>query len=258
METAMTTLPRVTGALGASVFVVAAAVAGLAAQNRGFDRPRPQSRLVTALDTNQDGTISSAEIKAATATLAKLDTNGDGKLSAEELRPAFGPGGGRGFGGEGRGRGGEGGPGGTPAMSADDLADTLMAFDRNGDGTLTRTEIPERFQGLFDRADTNKDGVLTKEELKQSATASVQEAERGGRGGERGGRGGEAGRRGGPIDPLMQALDKDSDGTLSAAELADAPKALLRLDKNGDGQLTADEYRMAMPPGPGRGGEERR
>lgn len=255
----MKTLPKVAGALGASVFVVAAAVAGLAAQNRGFDGPRPQSRLVAALDANQDGTISSAEIKASTVALAKLDANGDGRVSAEELRPVFGPEGmrgERGFGGEGQRRGEGGpGPGATPAMSADDLADTLMAFDRNGDGKLTRAEIPERFQGLFDRADTNKDGVLTKEELKQSATASVAEAAKGG---ERGGRGGEMGRRGGPMDPLMQALDKDGDGALSAAELADAPKALLSLDKNGDGQLTADEYRMAMPPGPGRGGEERR
>ena len=62
--------------------------------------------------------------------------------------------------------------------SADDLTDTLMAFDRNSDGHLDRAEVPERFQGLFDRADTNKDGALTREELKQSATATAQEGRR--------------------------------------------------------------------------------
>jgi Ca2+-binding EF-hand superfamily protein len=58
-----------------------------------------------------------------------------------------------------------------PAVSADELARTVMGFDRNGDGRLTRDELPERFQGMFDRADTNKDGVLTFEELRALAAA---------------------------------------------------------------------------------------
>lgn len=41
--------------------------------------------------------------------------------------------------------------------------------------------------------------------------------------------------------PLLTALDADRDGTLSAAELAGAPKAILTLDKNGDGAVSADE-----------------
>jgi Ca2+-binding EF-hand superfamily protein len=249
----------------------AAAMVSLTAQDRGFGGPRPVSRLVSALDVDRDGTISSAEIKAAPTAISKLDANGDGRVTAEEMRPAFGPEGGRGVGGEGGGRGelggpgGPGGPGATPAMSADELADTLMAFDRNGDGTLAKAEVPERFLGLFDRADGNKDGVLTKDELKQSANASVQEAaragERGGRGGE-GGRGGfgrgEGGRGpGGMVDPLLRALDKDGDGALSQAEIVDAARNLLSLDGNKDGQLSADEYRMAGPGGPGRAGEGR-
>ena len=40
---------------------------------------------------------------------------------------------------------------------------------------------------------------------------------------------------------VLQALDLDHDGTLSAAEIAAAPKSLLALDTNGDGMLTADE-----------------
>ena len=65
-----------------------------------------------------------------------------------------------------------------------------MAFDANGDGKLARTEVPERMQGLFDRADANKDGVLTSDELTKLADAQQQSAAQGERRGEFG--------RGGP------------------------------------------------------------
>lgn len=48
---------------------------------------------------------------------------------------------------------------------------------------------------------------------------------------------------GGPqIRPVLQALDTDHDGTLSAAEIANAIAVLKTLDKNGDGQLDSLEY----------------
>ena len=43
--------------------------------------------------------------------------------------------------------------------------------------------------------------------------------------------------------PVVMALDKDRDGTISASEIEDAPKLLRRADRNGDGQLTRDELR---------------
>jgi hypothetical protein len=57
-----------------------------------------------------------------------------------------------------------------------------------------------------------------------------------------------------PPHPLMIALDRDGDGTLSAREIADAPKALKALDKDGDGTLTRGELRPPGPPGMGPGG----
>jgi Ca2+-binding EF-hand superfamily protein len=123
-------------------------------------------------------------------------------------------------------------------MSPSELTDTLMAFDRNGDGRLERGEVPERFQGLFARADADADGVLTRDELQRSATASVQEG---------------AARRGGPPDPLFRALDADRDGALSSAELAAASAALASLDADHDGQLTGEEFR---PPFRGFGRPE--
>jgi hypothetical protein len=52
--------------------------------------------------------------------------------------------------------------------------------------------------------------------------------------------------------PIAATLDMDSNGVLSAAEISQAPSLLLKLDKNGDGQLTAAEL---CPGGFGRGGQ---
>ena len=54
-----------------------------------------------------------------------------------------------------------------------------------------------------------------------------------------------------PPNLLMEALDTNHDGILSAEEIANAPASLKKLDKNGDGQLTEDELRPPPPGGPG-------
>lgn len=53
-----------------------------------------------------------------------------------------------------------------------------------------------------------------------------------------------------PKSPILEVLDLNQDGTLDAGELAQASKSLLKLDKNGDGKLSPDEYRPARPEGP--------
>src|SRR5277367_1934699 len=54
----------------------------------------------------------------------------------------------------------------------------MMAFNKKKDGKLTKDEVTdERLKRLFDMADTNKDGVVTKEEL--MALAAKLEAENG-------------------------------------------------------------------------------
>jgi EF hand len=66
-------------------------------------------------------------------------------------------------------------------------------------------------------------------------------------------------RHGPPMMPLIMALDANHDGVISADEIANAAVALKTLDKNGDGQLTKDEY-MPHPPrrpgGPQDGAQE--
>ena len=124
----------------AGVCGAAAIVAVAAQQNREADRG-PVSRAAAVLDSDHDGTISAVEIRNAATALRTLDTNGDGRIAADELRPSAGPGGPREGGPGRRGRGDEPGRGGASAATADELTDTLMAFDRNNDGRLERAEV---------------------------------------------------------------------------------------------------------------------
>lgn len=58
-----------------------------------------------------------------------------------------------------------------------------------------------------------------------------------------------------PPPPVIEVLDANHDGVIDAEEIANASKALLTLDKNGDGKLTFDELRPPFPPGPPPDGE---
>src|SRR6266568_1420964 len=51
-----------------------------------------------------------------------------------------------------------------------------------------------------------------------------------------------------PMMPLIGALDANHDGVIDADEIKNAAAALAKLDKNGDGQLTREEF-MGRPPG---------
>ena len=47
-----------------------------------------------------------------------------------------------------------------------------------------------------------------------------------------------------PVSPIIEALDLNKDGVIDADELAKAAESLKKLDKNGDGKITEDEYRQ--------------
>jgi Ca2+-binding EF-hand superfamily protein len=218
------------------------------------------SPILSAIDVNHDGKIDASELANAPARLKTLDKNADAKLTRDEagLPPGFGrpagPGGrgdrGRGEGGRGEGaRGGEARGGDErnfevpiPGPTADDLLATLLEWDKNKDGKLQKSEIPERQQGILDRGDTDKNGVLDAAELRkltadQAAAPPAPPVQRGP------GRGGFGG-----IDLASMTLDTDHNGEISADEIANASTSLKALDKSGDGTITEDEVRP-MPFG---------
>jgi hypothetical protein len=70
-------------------------------------------------------------------------------------------------------------PGGGPPADrgGGDLVARMMEFDKDKDGKLTRDEITDRrLQRLFDRADANKDAVVSKEELMALAAKEPDDA----------------------------------------------------------------------------------
>lgn len=126
--------------------------------------PPPHGPLFKALDTDANGTLSSAEISGSSAALRKLDSNGDGELSRDEYKidpPPRPP--------------EEGNPGakpphGPPSHETDHKPPhgkppLLAALDKNGDGTISKSEIEAAAQSLKS-LDKNGDGELTDDELR--------------------------------------------------------------------------------------------
>ncbi len=85
-------------------------------------------------------------------------------------------------------KGGKGGKKGAGfgGLSTDQIVDRLMAFDKNGDGKVTKDELPERMQDLVARGDTNKDGALDRDEIRKMASTLGRDTFAGGFGGGRG------------------------------------------------------------------------
>lgn len=169
-------------------------------------------------DKNNDGKISKDEVPAeAWNRLGRLDKNGDDAVSAEEAKAARpdGPGA---PGGPGKGEPGKGGPG-----------EMLKRADRNGDGNISKDEVPEEAWTRLGRLDKDSDGVVSKEEM-----AAGMAAMRGGKG-----KGGPP--QGGP-GATFSRFDKDNDGKLSESEVpAEMWGKLRKADTDADGVVSKEE-----------------
>ena len=95
----------------------------------------------------------------------------------------------------------------------------LEALDLNHDGIIDSNEIANASTSLL-TLDKNHDGKLTYDEIHWPNEREQS----------------------GEPEPLIQVLDANHDDVIDAQEIANAPAALLKLDKNHDGRLTSDEY----------------
>ncbi|MDZ4780854.1 MAG: hypothetical protein SGJ19_11425 [Planctomycetia bacterium] len=134
------------------------------------------------------------------------------------------------------------------------VLDTIFRrLDVSQDGELEPAEIPaerrQMYRRLVAEADANDDRKLTREEF-DAGMSKLQETfqDRLRQGTERfrgpGPRGddGPGGRPMRPMAGLFGVLDNDHDGKISERELDTAQRSLRQLDRNGDGELTPNEF----------------
>jgi len=114
----------------------------------GFMRMNP---VLAALDSDHNGEISASEIEASAVSLRSLDKNGDGSISPAEVLPNAG----------------------------DNRTALIMSrLDRDGDLRISRQELQSERAGpireMLERADQNRDGVVTALELRIEVGRSLR------------------------------------------------------------------------------------
>ncbi len=109
--------------------------------------------------------------------------------------------------------------------------DRFKEMDSNSDGRVTAAEHETAAATKFGAADANKDGSLTKGEL---TGFMVDEKGKSGRKAEK------------KSDKKISKLDANGDGVLTQQEFADGHKQMFsKADANGDGALTMEEMKEA-------------
>ncbi len=118
----------------------------------------------------------------------------------------------------GMGMGGMGGPEGRGAM----LTETFDTIDANKDGSITQDELAAYRASEFTAADSNGDGALSAEELQARMLAQMLARQ---------------------SARMIDNLDDDGNGTLSAAEMGEGPISdnFARIDTDNDGAISKDE-----------------
>ncbi len=198
--------------------------------------------LFDRLDANHDGQLTTDEVPAEKERLLKrllrtADADHDGKLSQQEFVA--------GLSAPPVERSKDSSPTenrGLPGMNSEVA---FRRLDANGDGRVTSDEIPaerrENVSKLIERADTDADGAMSREEFDKirplagrrrpaatETSAAANEAS--------------------AAAAVFAALDADGDGSLSAEEIAKAPQSLAALDKDGNGTIAFAEIQQPQPP----------
>jgi Ca2+-binding EF-hand superfamily protein len=104
-----------------------------------------------------------------------------------------------------------------------DVDSFIKEYDKNGDGYLSKDELPARYRWAFDKMDTNKDGKLSRDELIKGIGYLRMN------------------RR--PSDVVMILVEMSDCDECAAEELQRMYELLRKLDKKGEGKITADSLK---------------
>lgn len=98
--------------------------------------------------------------------------------------------------------------------------------DANGDGLITRAEFAAARAGRFDKMDRNKDGAISQADLPRMKRAADKLKPM--------------------LDMMINQADANRDGKVTRAEMANAPMPIFdRADTNNDGALDKSEVAAA-------------
>ncbi|MBN4049929.1 EF-hand domain-containing protein [bacterium AH-315-M10] len=213
-------------------------------------------RMMEHADTNGDGKLSEKEwIAMQRDQFNRMDSNGDGSLSAEEIKAHMES--------RKRGRKGKDGQrgsrenkrGGDSKQQAKLAKRIFQRMDRNGDGSISKDEAPDRMP--FDQVDSDGDGKVSEAEFTKAWLAHAKQRGGQGRNGSRGQDGEKkdmdrrGGQRGGDrAAAFFKRMDKNGDGKITKDEAPERLKrAFDRIDTDGDGSITQEELSKAFKRG---------
>jgi Ca2+-binding EF-hand superfamily protein len=161
----------------------------------------------------------------------EADRNGDGKLTLEELKTFF--------------EAITGGPNSQTYVTIVDQGRSLFSLiDTNHDNRLSQREVLN-FAKNFSKFDKNGDGSIERSELPRQFRMSVSQGPSNGRFGVQivnfGGRGNQVIRSVGKGPIWFQKMDRNKDGDVSRREFLGSPEEFKEIDEDGDGLISAEE-----------------
>jgi len=106
-----------------------------------------------------------------------------------------------------------------------DVAEFIKEYDRDGDGSLSKEELPARFRHNFAKLDANKDGKVSREEL-EKGLAHLHSKRR-------------------PSDFIHILVEMSDCDECCAEELATVYTFLRKMDRDGDGKISAEELKAS-------------
>jgi len=222
-----------------------ASIRQMQASQRQSEQPEPDATgmsqyMMSILDANGDGSLSSEELGNLSGQFAEADTDSDGLIGQAELASAISTQMGSLSEAAAPAMQGPPPPPDASAMSAGMISD----LDTNGDGNLSAEELGDLSDQLAS-ADTDSDGLISQEELASAISDQIESLSEANA----------SAMQGSPPPPpdaaamsarMISDLDANGDGSLSAEELGDLSDQLASADTDSDGLISQEELASAI------------